>query len=132
VKAEEDQVTQIEKVARLVSSSEDFSKNSDRVKWTFILVVNELGEHAKFRLEGASPGGGLGCIWKSSVCEVRLVCWNDILHEARLRYDFFRDGLKVEPSSDFGMKNFMKLHRHLMTGKGMTKKGEIAAGKLKR
>lgn len=131
VKAETPQVSQIEEVARLVSNSKEFSNNSERVKWTFILVVNELGEHGKFRLEGASLGGGLGCIWKSNVCEVRLVCWNDILHEAQLRYEFFRDGLKVEPSSDFGMKRFMKLHRHLMTGKGMTKKGEIAAGKLK-
>jgi hypothetical protein len=130
VKAEEKEVTQIEKVARLVSRSDEFSKNPAQVKWTFILLVNELGEYGSDRLKNYDSSGGLGCIAKREGFEIRLRCWGEVLHEAQLRYEFFRDGLKTEPSAEFGMKRFMKEYRHLMTGKGMTKKGEKAAGKL--
>ena len=60
IKAEEEQVTQIEKVARLVSESDDFSKDPARVKWTFVLLVNEPGKYGSLRLKNpVPPGGGL-------------------------------------------------------------------------
>jgi hypothetical protein len=114
-------ITQIKKYAYTVSEDERFSK--ENVDWTFILVGNELTPFAK---REAQPKGNLpyGCLTKEPGLTIWIKKWSDVLHEARSRYDFFRQRLEIEASSDDGVALLQERHAALMTGKGLTKKQE--------
>lgn len=114
-------ITQIKKYAYTVSEDERFSK--ENVDWTFILIGNDLTPFAK---REAQPKGNLpyGCLTKEQGLTIWIKKWSDVLHEARSRYDFFRQRLELEASSDDGVALLQKRHAALMKGKGLTKKQE--------
>jgi hypothetical protein len=117
----DEDVVQLEKYAFSVANDERFDKA--KVEWTFVLLGNELGGYARNR---AQQGSGLpyGCIHRAGNLSIWIKRWSSVIHEAKVRYDFFRKHLEIEASSDDGMALIMKRHKALLTGKGLTKKQE--------
>jgi hypothetical protein len=128
VKAGDAEVTQLEKVAMNVQNSEAFSKDPNKVHWMFVLVVNDLGDYGRWRIS-KSPFQQ-GCLSKDDSSEFWLLEWNDVIHNARTRYEFFRDKLNLEASGERGLEYLKKNYSHLLTGRGMRKGKEISSGKL--
>ena len=52
--------------------------------------------------------------------------WGHVLHEAEQRYEFFREKLNVEASHAEGLAYLKQHYDDLMSGKGLTKKQDVA------
>ncbi len=119
------EIMQIEQYANLVARESIFDKR--RVRWTFMVVGREFDDHGEMRAGG---GPTYGCIYEGGNLTIWVKRWSELLHDAKLRYEFFRERLQVEASATRGFDYLNKNYEHLLTGTGMTKKGERDAGKL--
>lgn len=117
-----DECTQIEDYAMTVSEDERF--NTDKYKWSFILLGNSLHKYAEKRTN--MDGLPKGCIYKEGNVEVYVKNWSDVIADAKSRYEFFREKLELEASKEYGMEYLQKNYSHLLTGRGASKKKDLA------
>ena len=123
------EITQIEDYAMTVAKDERF--NTQKYSWSFILIGNDLDEYAKEKTD--QDGLPRNCTYKSKNGNVSVYVrmWADVLAEAKQRYNFFSEKLKIEAQKEYGMKNWSEKYPHLLTGRGASKKKdkEIMASK---
>ena len=115
-----EEISQIKKYAYAVSADERFAK--EYTHWTFLLVGNDFDEYGEREARGT--GLPYGCIAKDGDLAVWIKRWSTVLHEAKSRYEFFRERLDLEATSDEGLAYLQEHYSALMTGKGLTKKQE--------
>lgn len=120
------EVVQLEEYAQLVMDEDLFNKT--HYEWRFMLIGNRLDSYAEGR--ASEKNRPLGCIQQGDNHTVWVRRWSEVFAEAKMRYEFFRDRLELEASSARGLKYLNDNYPHLLSGKGMTKKKEIAAGFL--
>lgn len=115
------EITQIENYAFTVTADEAF--NTDKVRWRFVLLANDLDAYAirKASNDKLPPG----CIHSDGNVTIWVQRWSDVLEAAKLRYEFFRDRLDVQASKDEGMKLLKSRYDHLLTGRGSRKKKDM-------
>lgn len=112
------EIGQIQKYAITVAADERF--NTQRVSWMFILLGNEfdrLGQELS-SIDGLPPG----CTYRRGGVSVWVRTWADVLADTKARYEFFREQLELEASATQGMECLTAKYKHLMTGRGATKK----------
>lgn len=114
----QEEVGQIEKYAFTVIKDERFK--TDKVQWRFVLLGNDLDAYATQRASGDNYPEG--CIYRKDNVSIWVLRWADVLADARARYEFFRDKLNVEASSDEGLKLLKSKYEHILTGRGVRKK----------
>lgn len=118
----EKEITQIKKYAYAVSADERFSKAD--VSWRFILLGNRLDQFAQ--QEVSSDHLPYGCLHRKGNLSIWVQEWATVLHEAASRYEFFRDKLNVEASVGDGLAYLKRHYQDLVSGKGLTKKQDVA------
>lgn len=120
------EITQIKTYAYTVSADSRFSKTD--VDWRFILLGNELDSYAEQEI--GSDNLPYGCVHQKGNLSIWVQQWGHTLHEAEQRHEFFRERLNYEASNAEGLA-YLKQHYHdLMTGKGLTKKQDLAQQQL--
>ncbi|MCE9554582.1 MAG: ATP-binding protein [Planctomycetes bacterium] len=117
----QDEVAQIEKYAFTVIEDERFM--TDKVQWKFVLLGNDLDSYARQR--ASSDSHPEGCIYRKGNVSIWVRRWADVLADARARYEFFRDKLNIEASSDVGLKTLKTKYAHLLAGRGVRKKKDL-------
>jgi len=117
------EIGQIEDYAITVAKDERF--NTQKYIWTFVLVGNNLNDHATEKSN--QDGLPKGCTYKSKTGNVSVFvkCWADVLADAKSRYEFFRKKLELEASKEYGMEYLQKRYSHLLTGRGASKKKDL-------
>jgi len=114
----QDEIGQIEKYAFSVTADDRF--NTNKVRWKFILLGNEFDKYAQRRASGdALPEG---CIHREGNVSIWVCRWADVIADARDRHEFFRDKLEIEASGSEGIDYLTKKFKHLMKGRGASKK----------
>ena len=116
-----DECTQIEDYAMTVAEDDRF--DTTKYRWTFQLLGNRLNKYASKR--ASTVGLPKDCIYREGNVEVYVKCWSDVLADAKLRYDFFRQKLEFEASKEYGMEYLQKHYSHLLTGRGSSKKKDL-------
>lgn len=111
VKIGSDEITQIEKYAFSVIADERFSKND--VIWTFYLISNSLDSYAE--IKASADGLPYGCIHRKDNVTIWIKKWSDILHEAKFRYDFFKNQLEIEASREEGMQHLLTKYESIFS-----------------
>ncbi|MHB1157620.1 MAG: ATP-binding protein [Phycisphaerales bacterium] len=112
---------QLEVYAMTVAKDERF--NTDRYRWTFVIIGNNLDDYATER--ASTDALAKGCIYEKGNVTIWVRTWADVLGEAKLRYEFFREKLQLEASSEMGMNYLMTHYPHLMTGRGVRKTKDL-------
>lgn len=126
VKLGADEIKQIKEYGFTVSKDERFSK--ENTDWTFILLGNEFDGFAEE--EANSDNRPYGCIHKKGSLSIWIKRWSEVLHDARLRYEFFRERLNLEASSESGMSYLNDRYSDLLTGRGKRKGKENVANSV--
>lgn len=101
-----DEISQIENYAFTVADDERFDKS--RTRWTFLLVGNDLtsfGEN-KCKVQGRE----FGHIHASDDGAVNIYVrrWSSIISQAKWRYQFFRDKLELQVTTEDGLQYLRK------------------------
>lgn len=115
-------ISQIKNYAYTVSADSRFSKTE--VSWRFVLLGNELDDYA--RQDISSDHLPYGCIHRKGNLSIWVQEWGSVLHEAEQRHEFFREKLNVEASRDEGLAYLKHHYQDLISGRGLTKKQDIA------
>lgn len=125
----DDELSQIRKYA--ISVSEDERFDTKNCRWEFVLMANALDKVA--RPQVAQRGLPADCLYQTASVSVWVRTWADLLNDARSRYEFFRERLSIEASQDQGIGLLRERYQHLLTGRGMRKKRDLAtmANKLR-
>lgn len=107
-KIDSDVLTQIEKYSLAVCSDERFPHN--KIKWTFIAVSNEMDDYAKRK--SRQRDRPQGCVFSDSEfnVEVWALTWSEILHNARVRLNFFAEQLNYDVSRESSSSYLKKVH----------------------
>jgi hypothetical protein len=119
----EEEVTQTKKYAYKVATDERF--NTQKVRWKFVLLGNDLDDYAK--AEASQDNLPPGCVSKRGNVTVWVQRWADVLADARARYEFFREKLDLQASAANGMAVWKEKYDHLLQGRGARKKKDIEA-----
>jgi len=90
---------QIEEYAFKVADDERFDK--DKVKWTFLIVGNDLDNFAKQKCN--IQDREFGHIHAGNP-NIYVKKWSSLIDQAKWRYEFFRERLETEISSDHGLE----------------------------
>jgi hypothetical protein len=122
------EVGQIENYAFSVAGDERFK--TDKVRWKFVLLGNDLHAYAIER--ATSDRYPPGCIHSKGNVSIWVLRWADVLADARIRYEFFRERLDVQASREKGMERFKTRYQHLFTGRGVRKKKDLEVVAAKR
>ena len=93
------EIGQIEEYAFKVADDERFDKS--QVRWKFLLVGNDLNDFAKQRC--SAPDRDYGHIHAGNP-SIHVLKWSTIIDQAKWRYEFFRDKLATEVSTDDGLE----------------------------
>ncbi|KHK02481.1 ATP-binding protein [Desulfovibrio sp. TomC] len=109
VKIGPDEITQIEKYAFSVIDDERFSKSD--VIWTFYLISNDFSKFAETKAN--SDDRPYGCIFSKGNATIWIKKWSDILHEAKYRYEFFRQKLEIEASREEGIQHLFDKYENI-------------------
>ncbi len=113
----QEETTQIRKYAFTVAKDERFK--TSRVNWEFVLLGNDLDEFVQ--QETSSTKLPEGCLWEGNGVRIWVRRWADVLNDARARYEFFREQLRLEASREKGLASLRQRYEHLFTGRGMRK-----------
>lgn len=89
LKLGQEEISQIEGIGHSVANDERFSK--EKVKWKFILLGNEFNDFAESKAKSINTP--YGCLHIKQNLEIWIMKWNDILQNAKMRYEFFRNTL---------------------------------------
>lgn len=114
------EITQIERYALAVSSDMNFSKKD--VEWKFILISCEFDDYAKMKAENDNMPPG--CITKKGNLSVWIKEWGEVLHDARLRCEFFRRQLGLNATRDTGTRYLNRHYHDLLIGKRLTSRSK--------
>jgi len=127
LKLGQDEVSQIERYAFTVAEDERF--DTRKCQWNFVLLGNSMDTFAKRRATSdATPDG---CIHQDNGIRIWIHPWAEVLNDARSRYEFFRDQLKIEASHSKGIETLKARYPHLFDGKGARKGRDLAMSKAK-
>ena len=99
VKLGKKEIGQIEEYAFKVADDERFDK--DNVKWNFLLVGNNLDSFAKQKCDVQDREFGHIHAGNPNIYVKK---WSTIIDQAKWRYEFFREQLETEISSDDGLE----------------------------
>jgi hypothetical protein len=121
------EVGQIEKYAFTIIEDERF--RTEKVRWVFVLLGNDLDAFAKRR--ASSDSLPEGCIYREGNVTIWVHRWADVLVNAKDRYEFFRDKLQLQASTEHGMDRLTKQYQHLLVGRGKRKAEDLRITKEK-
>jgi hypothetical protein len=99
---------QVESYAIAVANDERFQKSN--VSWTFLVVSNEMDEHAKLRARQKDRPAGLVFDNEQSNIKVWARTWAEILDDARARLKFFSEQLDYQADSNTELEYLKKAH----------------------
>jgi hypothetical protein len=91
---------QIESYGMTVSADDRFDKQ--RTKWTFIAIGGELNEQANKTVN--QQGLPKGYFHMQDGVRIGLTTWAEVLHDARVRMEFFRQQLEYSATRDSGVE----------------------------
>jgi len=99
VKLGQKEISQVQEYAFKVADDERFNKN--HVKWNFVLIGNGLGNYAKQACDNRDRE--FGHIHAGNP-NVFVKTWSTIIDQAKWRYEFYRERLETEISTDNGLE----------------------------
>jgi hypothetical protein len=85
------ELTQIDSYASKVSNDTRFPK--EKTKWTFILLVRNIKDELKTKVE--QEHRRYGHVTESKYVDVFVLRWSDIIHAARAKYKYIKDKLDL-------------------------------------
>lgn len=94
------EISQIEQYAFKVADDERFDKT--KVSWNFVLLGNALDSFANKKC--SESGRDFGHIHLSDSLNIYVKPWSSVIDPAKWRYEFYRDQLAVEISTDDGLE----------------------------
>ncbi|QQE10116.1 ATP-binding protein [Planctomycetota bacterium] len=100
------EIDQIKKYGYAILEDERFDKS--KVKWNLVLIGNELDKWAQY--ECAQKDREYGHIGASESMNIYVKQWSTIIHDAKWRYQFYQDKLKVEISNNDGLRYLREKH----------------------
>lgn len=122
----QEETSQIKKYAFTVAKDERF--RTDKCHWEFWLLGNDLDDFVV--QETSSERLPEGCLFDGNGVRIWVRRWSDVLNDARARYEFFREQLKVEASHAKGLETLKARYPHLFHGKGARKAKDLALSTL--
>lgn len=118
----QEETSQIKKYAFTVARDARF--RTDKCQWDFWLLGNEIDEFVI--QETTSEKLPEGCLYDGNGIRIWVKRWADVLHDARARYEFFREQLKVEASHVKGLEALKTRYSHLFEGRGARKARDLS------
>lgn len=119
----QEETAQIRKYAFTVVKDERF--NTSKCAWEFVLLGNDLDDFVQ--QETSSAKLPEGCLFEGNGVRVWARRWADVLNDARARYEFFREQLRLEASREKGLVGLRQRYEHLFAGRGMRKAKDLEA-----
>ncbi len=110
VKIGEKEVEQIKKYARKIAADPRFDKN--KVRWTFLLLGNELNDYAQ--AEANQSDRRPGVLYHRDNLTAHVKTWASIIEEAKWRYDIYYKYLVTEASKEDMLDHLQKNYSHLL------------------
>ena len=117
----QEETGQIKKYAFTVAKDERF--NTSKCSWQFVLLGNDLDDFVV--QETSSAKLPEGCLFEGNGVRIWVHRWADVLNDARARYQFFRDQLKIEASHAKGLETLKARYPHLFEGRGARKRRDL-------
>jgi len=101
-------LSQIESYAIAVAKDDRFHQKS--TKWTFLVVGNDMDDHAQLKARQKNRPEGL--IFDSEELNVTVWArtWSEILNDARARLSFFSEQLNYQADSDSELEYLQRAH----------------------
>lgn len=105
LKLGKDEITQIEEYAFKVADDDRFDKR--RTRWTFVLLATGLDRFAENKCNVKDRQ--FGHIYAGEV-NIHIKTWSTVTDEAKWRYNFFREKLECQVTTDDGLAYLRKKH----------------------
>ena len=111
------EVDQIEDYALKVSTNPMFDKTS--TKWHFILLGQEFDSYVEMKLKNRTSGEGNYYNSEDGNVSISILKWSSIIQENKFKYEFLRNKLNYQLSSDpnFTMDYLLMRHAEIFSGK---------------
>lgn len=124
-KIDSEVLSQMESYAIAVAKDKRF--HSARTKWTFLVVANEMDEHAELKARQKNRPEGL--VFDNDTLNITVWAkpWSEILNDARARLHFFSQQLDYQADSYSELEYLRKAHSKYIP----TDLAEVATGNAK-
>jgi len=122
VTIKEQELTQITRYANAIIDDARFDKN--KVRWTFLLLGNELDSLAKRQSNQPGRGQNILAVYENATIYVKT--WAEIIEEAKWRYDIYYKDLVSETTKESTISFLEEKYGYLLPQLRKTQKNKTA------